>query len=119
MHKLLLYAGYGFLLLTGVLHFFVDVVAHHFRHQQGTDPETTMYYGLHSAYSLGQIVLGLLAILIIHSGSNLMNRPLGQALGLFAGAGWLAISLKFIAYAPPKFNIVVVLMLLVAAAFTK
>lgn len=119
MHKFLLYAGYGYLAVSGVLHFLVDVVAHHFHHQRAAGPETAMYNGLHSAYALGQVVFGLIAILIIRSGSDLMSRQIGQAIGFFAVAGWLAISLKFIEYTPPKFNISVVLALLIAAAFTK
>jgi hypothetical protein len=119
MHKRLLYGGYGFLLTSGVLHFFIDVVGQHVRHKRTPGPETTMYYGLHSAYSLGQVVFALAAFMIMRTGSDLMSRPSGQTLGFAAATGWLAVCLRFIEYAPPKYNILVVQAFLTAAALTK
>ena len=52
MHKKLLYAAYGYLLVTAVLHYLIDVVAQYVRKHRAPSAATTIYWGLHSAYSL-------------------------------------------------------------------
>lgn len=119
MHQKFLYAAYGVLFATGVLHFIIDVISQYVRGVRAPSPETTLYYGLHSAYSLGQVVFGLLAILVVHSGSRLMSQPVGLALGFIALAGWFVICLLFVEYTPPKINLAIVAALLVAAVATR
>jgi hypothetical protein len=65
MHKIFLYTAYGWLLLGGTLHFFIDVVSQYWRGKRVPGPEATLYYGLNSAYALGQILFAILALLVI------------------------------------------------------
>ena len=55
MHRNLLYAAYGFLLLSGILHFSIDVVSQYMRGKRTPGSEATLYYGLNTAYALGQL----------------------------------------------------------------
>ncbi len=118
MHKLFLYSAYGYLLCSGAIHFYVDVVQQHLRGQRDHGSETTLYNGLHSAYSLGQVVFASFALLLIWRGSDLMSERLGQGLSLMAVAGWLVICFLFIEYIPPRVHMFIVLSFLVAAAIT-
>ena len=43
MHKYLVYAAYGWLTFTGVMHFVVDVVSQHLRGKHVPSTETTLY----------------------------------------------------------------------------
>lgn len=115
MHKTLLYATYWTLLAAGVLHFTADVLSQYFRGLRKPSYETTLYYGLHSAYALGQVVFALVALHMLRNGSTLIYSGVGTAISFVAVLGWLAISLLFIEYTPPKVFIAVVLVLLVAA----
>lgn len=117
-HRRFLYAAYGFLLFTGGAHFLVDVVLHHFAGRQEPGLVATYYYGLHSAYSLGQVLFALAAIMVIRSESDLMSRAPGQVLSFSAVAGWFAVCLLFMDYTPPWVNLAIVFALLVAAAIT-
>lgn len=49
LHVSLLYAAYGWLLLSGALHFSVDVMGQYVRGKRSPGRETTLYYGLNSA----------------------------------------------------------------------
>ena len=118
MHKTLLYAAYGYLLVTGVLHYLIDVVAQYARKHRAPSATTTMYWGLHSAYSLGQVVFALTALLLVHGGSPLFSQRSGQALSIIAVVGWLLICFAFVEYIPPRINMAIVLVLLIAAALT-
>ena len=118
MHKNLLYAAYGYLLVTAVLHYLIDVVAQYARQHRAPSAATTMYWGLHSAYSLGQVVFALTALLLVHRGSPLFSQRSGQAISMTAVVGWLLICFAFVEYIPPRINMAVVLALLIAAALT-
>ncbi|WP_250009063.1 hypothetical protein [Actinoplanes sp. M2I2] len=104
--------------MTGVLHFAVDVVHQHLSGHRPAGTESTYYFGLHSAYALGQVAFAALAILVVRSGSDVMSKIPGQVISLAAVAGWFVICLKFIEYMPPRINIVIVACLLVGAAAT-
>lgn len=119
MHKTLLLATYWTLLAAGTLHFIADVLSQYFRGLRKPGYETTLYYGLHSAYALGQVVFAIVALLLIRSGSTFMESPAGMAISFTAVLGWLAIALLFIEYTPPKMFIGLVLALLVAATLTR
>jgi hypothetical protein len=118
VHKNLLYGAYGLLLVGGTLHFCIDVVSQYLRGKRIPGPEATLYYGLNSAYALGQVLFALLALLLIRSGAGLMSQRLGQGLSFVAVAGWLAICFAFIEYPEPKISLAIVLVLLVGAAAT-
>ena len=48
MHKWLVYTAFGWLTLTGIAHFVIDVVSHHVRGVHPPGAQTTLlYYGLH------------------------------------------------------------------------
>ena len=118
MHKKLLYAAYGYLLVTAVLHYLIDVVAQYLRKHRPPSAATTMYWGLHSAYSLGQVVFALTALLLVYRGSALVSQRSGQVISIAAVVGWLLICFGFVEYIPPRINMVIVLALLIAAALT-
>ena len=54
MHRILAYIAFTWLTLAGTLHFAIDVVAQYARGKRVPSPETTLYYGLNTAYALGQ-----------------------------------------------------------------
>jgi hypothetical protein len=117
MLKILLCGAYGYLSVSALLHFYIDVVQQHIRGQRPPGTEATLYNGLHSAYSLGQVLFASIALVLIWRGSDFMSQRLGQGLDLAAVAGWLAICFLFIEYTPPRIHMFLVLGLLIAVAF--
>jgi len=105
------------MVFSAVMNYLADVIQPYLRHQRVAGPETTKYYGLHTGFNFGQVVFGLTALLLLLNGSNFFSRRSGEALALFAIAGWFAISFAYTTFAPPKINLAIVLALLVAAAF--
>jgi hypothetical protein len=118
MHKILLYAAYGWLLLGGVLHFCIDVVSQYWRGKRAPGPEATLYYGLNSAYALGQVLFALLALLVIRQGVAFFDEWSGLTLGLAAAAAWLVIGLVFLEYREPRIVVAIFAALLIGAAVT-
>jgi len=119
MHKILLYAAYGWLLVGSILHFCIDVVSQYWRGKRVPSVETTLYYGLHSAYALGQVLFALVALLLIQRGVPFFDEWQGWALGFAAAAAWLAICFAFIEYREPRIVIVIFAISLLGAALTK
>lgn len=118
MHTALIYAAYGWLAFSGTVHFAVDVVAQHVRGKRAAGAETTLFYGLHSSFALGQVLFGLVCLWLAWSAPALLARPPVVALSLAAGLAWLAITFAFMGYWEPKVNAGIFIALLVAAAFT-
>ena len=118
MHRKLLYAAYGFLLLSGILHFGIDVVSQYLRSKRAPGPETTLYYGLNTAYALGQVLFARLAILAVRNGVAFMGQWPGLTLGLLAAAGWLTIGFLFLEYREPRIVMAIFAALLIGAALT-
>ena len=118
MHRNLLYAAYGFLLLSGILHFSIDVVSQYMRGKRTPGSEATLYYGLNTAYALGQIFFAWLALLAIRNAAGFMDQWSGLTLGLFAAAGWLTIAFLFLEYREPRIIMAIFVILLVGAAVT-
>ena len=116
MHKYLVYAAYGFLTFTGVMHFAIDVVSQHLRGKHVPGPETTLYYGLHTAFALGQFVFGLLGLWLAGRAVEMLKELPVVTVSVLAAAGWLAIAVLFIEYWQPKLNASIFLVLIVAAA---
>jgi hypothetical protein len=54
MARYLTFAAFGWLTLPGTLHFVVDVVSQYLRGKRVPGPETTLYYGLDSAFATGR-----------------------------------------------------------------
>lgn len=119
MHKALLYTAYGWLLLGSALHFFIDVVSQHLRGKRVPGVETTLYYGLHSAYALGQALFAIVALLLIRRGVPFFDEWPGWVLGFAAAAAWMTICLAFIEYREPRIVIGIFTALLLAAALAK
>lgn len=119
MHKNIIYAAYGWLVLTGVLHFVVDVVSQHLRGKRSPSLETTLYYGLNAAFSLGQVVFGLLGLFLAWRAMGLLSEKPVLILALAAGIGWLAMTFLFMAYWEPKVNVAIFCMLILAAFATR
>lgn len=102
LHSSLLYAAYGWLLLSGLLHFGIDVVSQHLRGTRAPGPATSLYYGLNSSYAASQILFATLALFAIHHGVIAMGQWSGVALGLLAACGWFVLSLLFLEYTQPR-----------------
>lgn len=62
MHTILTYASYGWLAFSGTVHCVIDVASQHVRGKRAPGPETTLFYGLHSSFALGQVLCGLLCL---------------------------------------------------------
>jgi hypothetical protein len=119
MHKYLVYGAYGWLVLSGVLHYLADVVSPYLREQRESSTATTLYYGLHSAFSLGQVAFGALGLFLARRAADHLDEAPLVALSLLAGFGWLAITFLFMEYWEPKVNVALFCMLVLAAAFTR
>lgn len=119
MHKYIVYAAYGWLALTGILHFVVDVVSQHLRGKRAPGLETTLYYGLNSAFALGQVAFGLLGLFLAWRDMNLLSETPALILSIAAAFGWLAITFLFMEYWEPKLNVGIFCVLIIAALVTR
>ncbi|MEB1527567.1 hypothetical protein [Xanthomonas sp. WHRI 7945] len=119
MHKYIVYAAYGWLALSGVLHFAIDVISQHLRGKREPSLETTLYYGLNSAFSLGQVAFGLLGVFLAWRARDLLSETPMLVLSIAAALGWLAITFMFMEYREPKLNAGIFLALLVAVFVTR
>lgn len=119
MTRYLIFATYGWLTLSGVLHFLIDVVSHAVRGKHPPGPATAMYYGLNTAFSLGQVVFGLLGLFLAWRALPLVTQTPVMALTLLAGLGWWAITFLFMTYWEPKLNVGVFCALAFAALIVR
>jgi hypothetical protein len=119
MHKYIVYAAYGWLALSGALHFIVDVASQYLRGKREPGLETTLYYGLNSAFSLGQLAFGLLGVFLAWRAMDLVSATPVLILSIAAALGWLAITFMFMEYWEPKLNAGIFLALLVAVFVTR
>ena len=117
-HGVLLRAAYSWLLLSGLLHFGIDVVSQYLRGKRVPGPATTLYYGLNSAYALGQVVFAVLALFAISQCMTAMGRWPGLVLGLLAASAWFTISFLFLEYSQPRMTVALFAALLIGAALT-
>jgi hypothetical protein len=118
MHKILIYAAYGWLTFGGTMHIFVDVVLQYLRKTRLPSAETTLYWGLNISYGLGQIVFGLLALLIARYSLEILKQWPAIALSFLAAVAWLAFGFFFIEYREPKIMISIYIILLIAATIS-
>ncbi len=116
MHKILVYVAFGWLTLIGTMHFVIDVASQYLRGKRVPGPETTLYYGLNTAYALGQVLFGILGLLIARQALDLLGQWPALLLCGVATAAWLAIGFVFIEYREPKFMVGVFGVLVVAMA---
>jgi hypothetical protein len=118
MHRHLVHAAFGWLTFAGVMHFLVDVVSQHLRGIRTPSAETTLYYGLHSSFALGQVVLGALGLFLARRAPELMRASPVIVVSLTASIAWLVISVFFIEYWQPKVNAALTLALMLAVTLT-
>lgn len=118
MHKGLVYAAFAWLSFSGTLHFVIDVVSQYMRGKRAPGPETTLYYGLNTAFALGQVLFGLLGLWIAWRSIDLLSERPAMILSFAAAIGWLAITFAFMEYWEPKLNVAVFAVLIIAAALT-
>lgn len=119
MNKYLVFATYGWLTLSGTLHFIIDVVSHAVRGKHPPGPETTLYYGLNSAFSLGQVAFGALGLFLAWRALPLLTQTPVLALTLMTGLGWWAITFMFMTYWEPKLNVGIFCALALAALIVR
>lgn len=119
MHKTLLLAAYGWLTVFGLAHFLVDVVARLLRNRHDLDAEAVLSYGLHSTYAMGQVVFGMLALLIASRDRALLSSPPALLIAIAAALGWLVIAWLFMDYWEPKAVAATFFVLIAAAALTR
>lgn len=101
------------------MHFIIDVAAQYLRHKRAPGPETTLYYGLNSAFALGQVLFGLICLWTAwRQPAFLGERPVA-VMCLGAAVGWLTISFAFMEYWQPKMNISIFAALVVMAIFMR
>lgn len=118
MHKTLVFAAFGWLTLAGSVHFAIDVVSQYARAKRAPGPETTLFYGLNTAYALGQLMFGLLGLLVAWQAIDVISQWPALSLSLLAAACWLIFGFVFIEYWEPKFTVVIFSLLIIAAAVT-
>ncbi len=105
MHRILAHIAFTWLTLAGTLHIAVDVVAQYARGKRVPGPETTLYYGLNTAYALGQMLFGLLGLLVARRAIGLLSEAPARLVCGAAAIGWFAFALTFIEYPQPRFMI--------------
>lgn len=118
MHHRLVFIAYGWLAASGAMHFLADVVAQYMRGQRAPSAETTLYYGLNSAFSLGQVTFGLFGLWLAWHAMDTLLHPAVRALSLVAAAGWFVIAVTSIEYWQPKVNTAILCALFAAVWFT-
>ncbi len=118
MHIYLLYGAYGWLFLSGLLHFGIDVVSQSMRGKRTPGAATTLYYGLNSTYALSQILFAALALLAVRQGMAVMGQWPGLVLGFAAACAWLVLRFLFLEYPQPRITVALFVALLTGAAFT-
>ncbi|MFW2489714.1 hypothetical protein ACN077_14260 [Clostridium chromiireducens] len=118
MHKILIYATYGWLTFGGIMHILVDVVSQYLRKTRLPSAETTLYWGLNIAYGFGQIVFGLLALLVARYSFEVLKQWPAITISFLAAGAWLVFGFFFIEYGEPKIMILIFIILLIAATIS-
>ncbi|MFV3129503.1 hypothetical protein [Niveispirillum sp. KHB5.9] len=118
MQKYIIHAAFGWLTLSGVLHFIIDVAAQYVRGKRVPGAETTLYYGLNSAFALGQVVFGVLGLYVAWRALDLISGMPALVLSAVAGAGWLALAFFFMEYREPRLAVGIYCLLIIAAIAT-
>lgn len=110
------FVAYGWVIVTGSMHFIIDVVSQYVRSIRAPSTETTYYYGMNTAFSLGQVVLGLLGLILALKAPPLLGQWPAVTLTIAAAVGWLVISFMFLPYKEPRFVCAIFVLLVIAAA---
>lgn len=78
-------------------------------------PDTTLYYGLNTCFSIGQVALGAVGVWLLVRAPELVRSAPMTVITLLAGLAWLAVTFLFIEYREPKIAVSVFLALFVAS----
>jgi len=113
MYRYIVDAAYGWLTLSGILHFAVDVGSQHLRGKREPGLETTLYYGLNSVFSLGQVAFGLLVLFMAWRAINLLSETPALILSIATGLGWVAMTFLFTEYWERELNVGIFCVLIV------
>lgn len=119
MHKYLAFTAFGWLALSGVLHFVIDVVSQYVRGVRAPGNEATLYYGLHSSYALSLVLYGITGVFLATRALELLGQTPLILLTLVAAVAWLAIGFAFIEYREPKIMMGIFIALFLAFAVTR
>jgi len=110
--------AYGWLTFGGAMHFVIDVLSQHLRGRRAPGPATTLYFGLNTAYALGQILFGVLCLLVARRAPALLGQWPAVVLSLGAALGWVGFGFVFLEYREPRIVAALFGALVVAAAVT-
>jgi hypothetical protein len=116
MHKCLVYGMYGWLTFGGTMHLVIDVVSGYLRGRRPAGPETKLFYGMHTAYGLGQMLVGLLGLIVARNAIEVFGQWPALAFGIGAAAAWLIFGFIFIEFWEPKVIAALFLALAIASA---
>ncbi len=119
LHKVLVHVAFGWLIFAGSMHFLIDVLAQYLRHKRLPGPEATSYYGLNTAYALGQVVFGILGLLIARRAIDILGEWPALLLCGTAAVAWFVIGLLSIEYPQPRFMVVIFGILVLAMTLTR
>lgn len=117
--KYLTYGAYGLLAVGGTLHFIADVVSQKLRGVRAPSPETTLYYGLNTCFSIGQVALGAVGLWLMMNAPELVKSTPMTVITLLAGLSWLAVTFLFIEYREPKAAMAVFVALFIASVVSR
>lgn len=115
----LTYGAYGFLAFAGTLHFIIDVVSQKLRGVRVPSPETTLYYGLNTCFSIGQVALGAIGVWLMIKAPDLVKSAPMTVITLLAAIAWLAVTFLFIEYREPKIAVSVFVAIFLASVVTR
>ncbi|MBD8640283.1 hypothetical protein [Sphingomonas sp. CFBP 13733] len=115
MARYLTFGTFGWLTLTGTLHFAIDVVSQYWRGMHAHGPETTLHYGRHSAFAFGQVMFGLMCLWAARRQLDLLQDPAIVVLPTAGAAAWLTLTFATMESWEPKLNAGVFVALLAAA----
>jgi hypothetical protein len=118
MHKILVFVAFGWLTLGGTMHFVIDVLSQYLRGKRVPGPETTLFFGLNTAFALGQVLFGVLGLLVARQAPGVLSQWPAITLSIVAALCWLAFTFVFLDYWEPKFAAAVFAVLVIAAAVT-
>lgn len=119
MQKYVIYAAFGWLAASGLLHFVIDVAAQYVRGKRPPGVETTLYYGLNSAFSLGQVAFGALGLYAAFRALPVISDVPVLVLSVAAGIGWLTLAVFFMEYREPRLMSGIFVLLVLVAIVTR
>lgn len=97
----------------------IDVVSQKLRGVRVPSPETTLYYGLNTCFSIGQVALGAIGVWLMLRAPELVRSLPMTLITLLAGLAWLAVTFLFIEYREPKIAVSVFLAIFIASVLTR